>query len=74
MVQIVKSLSMHTLWPSPALASKPIAIDNGLPHITFFLGSNPTLDPTLCGLMDTCGAPIYYRLSEISFVADVRTA
>ena len=34
-----------------------IAIDNGLPHITFSLGSDPTLDPTLCGLMDTCGAP-----------------
>ena len=30
-----------------------IAIDNGLPHITVSLGSDPTLDPTLCGLMDT---------------------
>jgi hypothetical protein len=34
----------------------PIAIDNGLPHITFDLGANPALDPSLCGLMDTCGA------------------
>ena len=33
-----------------------IAIDNGLPHITVSLGSNPTLDPKLNGLMDTCGA------------------
>jgi hypothetical protein len=33
----------------------PIAIDNGLPHITFSLGSDPALDLTLCGLMDTCG-------------------
>jgi hypothetical protein len=33
-----------------------IAIDNGLPHITVSLGSDPTLDPTLCSLMDTCGA------------------
>jgi hypothetical protein len=35
----------------------PIAIDNGLPHITFDLGSDASVDPTLyCGLMDTCGA------------------
>ena len=34
----------------------PIAIDNGLPHITVSLGSDPNLDPTLRGLMDTCGA------------------
>jgi hypothetical protein len=34
----------------------PIAIDNGLHQITVSLGSDPTLDPTLCGLMDTCGA------------------
>jgi hypothetical protein len=34
----------------------PIAIDNGLPHITFNLGSTTDQDPTLCGLMDTCGA------------------
>jgi hypothetical protein len=33
----------------------PIAINNGLPHITFSFGSDPALDPTLCGLsMDTC--------------------
>jgi hypothetical protein len=34
----------------------PIAIHNGLPHITFSLGSDPALDPNLCGFMDTCGA------------------
>jgi hypothetical protein len=34
----------------------PIAIDNGLPHIAVSLGSNSELDPTLSGLMDTCGA------------------
>ena len=55
-VQVVKSFSMHTLRPRPALPPMPIAIDNGLPHITFSLGSDPALDPTLCGLMDTCGA------------------
>jgi hypothetical protein len=55
-VQFVKPFSTHTLRPSPALAPMPTAIDNGLPHITVSLGSDPTLDPTLCGLMDTCGA------------------
>ena len=55
-VQVVKSFSMHTLRPRPALPPMPIAIDNGLPHITFSLGSDPALDLTLCGLMDTCGA------------------
>ena len=55
-VKVVKSFSMHTLRPRPALPSMPIAIDNGVPHITFSLGSDPALDPTLCGLMDTCGA------------------
>jgi hypothetical protein len=34
----------------------PIAINNGLPHITFNLGSTTDQDHTLCGLMDTCGA------------------
>jgi hypothetical protein len=33
----------------------PIAIDNGLPHITFNLGSDVCADPNLTGLMDTCG-------------------
>jgi hypothetical protein len=33
----------------------PIAIDNGLPHITFDLGSDSS-PVELCGLMDTCGA------------------
>jgi hypothetical protein len=34
----------------------PIAINNGLPHIEFNLGSDASLDPSLLGLMDTCGA------------------
>jgi hypothetical protein len=34
----------------------PIAIDNGLPHVTFDLGADSNLDPSLCGLMDTCAA------------------
>jgi hypothetical protein len=55
-VQLVKSFSTH-LPPSPlVLPPMPIAIDNGLPHITFDLGADPGLDPSLCGLMDTCGA------------------
>ena len=56
--QAVKSVSTHTLQPSPALTPMPIAIDNGLPHITVSLGSDPTLDLTLCGLMDTPVVPI----------------
>jgi hypothetical protein len=44
---------MHTLRPRPALPPMPIAIDNGLSHITFSLGSDSALDPTLCDLMDT---------------------
>jgi hypothetical protein len=55
-VQVVKSFSMHTLRPRPALPPMPIAIDNCLPHITFSLGSDPALDPTLCGLMNKCSA------------------
>jgi hypothetical protein len=47
---------MHTPLPRPVLPPMPIAIDNGLPHITLDLGSDPAVDPTLCGLMDTCGA------------------
>jgi hypothetical protein len=34
----------------------PIAIDNGLPHIEFNLGHDAANDPSLLGLMDTCGA------------------
>ena len=33
----------------------PIAIDNGLPHITFDLSAS-SLFVELCGLMGTCGA------------------
>ena len=54
-LQIVKS------FPAPATLPRcadpmPIAIDNGLPHLTLDLASNPKTDPSLCGLMDTCGA------------------
>ncbi len=55
-VQLVKSFQAYLPAPTPPLPPMPIAIDNGLPHITFNLGSNPEQDPTLCGLMDTCGA------------------
>jgi hypothetical protein len=34
----------------------PIAINNGLPHVEFNLGTDAILDPSLIGLMDTCGA------------------
>jgi hypothetical protein len=34
----------------------PVAIDNGLPHVAVSLGSDAANDPTLSGLMDTCGA------------------
>ena len=56
MVQIVKTFSTRTPSPRPVLPPMPISIDNGLPHITFNLGAHPTRDPSLCGLMDTCGA------------------
>jgi hypothetical protein len=55
-VIIVKSFAARTVSPGPTLPPMPIAIDNGLPHITVTLGANPATDPTLCGLMDTCGA------------------
>jgi hypothetical protein len=56
-VQLVKSFLTHL--PASRLVlppSVPIAIDNGLPHITFDLGAETGLDPSLCGLMDACGA------------------
>ena len=54
MVQLVKTFN-NSHVPKPVLPPMPIAIDNGLPHITLNLGSNSTTDPALCGLMDTCG-------------------
>jgi hypothetical protein len=55
MVQLVKTFNTRQV-PKPVLPPMPIAIDNGLPHITFDLGANKLTDPSLCGLMDTCGA------------------
>jgi hypothetical protein len=34
----------------------PIAINNGIPHISFDLGQDASLDLSLVILMDTCGA------------------
>ncbi len=55
-VQLVKSFPANLPAPTPVLPPMPIAIDNGLPHIEFDLGTSTTDDPTLLGLMDTCGA------------------
>lgn len=55
MIYQVKSFPTHLPPPAPILPPMPIAIDNGLPHITFELGAAPSL-VELCGLMDTCGA------------------
>jgi len=55
-VQLVKSFPAHLPAPTPVLPPMPIAIDNGLPHIEFDIGTSTTDDPTLVGLMDTCGA------------------
>ncbi len=55
-VNYVKSFSTLTSPPRPVVAPMPIAIDNGLPHITFDLGCDSNFDPSLTGLMDTCGA------------------
>jgi hypothetical protein len=52
-ILIAKSLSVSIADPPPIRPPMPIAIDNGLPHITFDLGSDASVDPTLCGLMDT---------------------
>jgi hypothetical protein len=56
LVQIVKSFPTNIAVPHPTLPPMPIAIDNGLPHISFTIGSDHDSDPLLCGLMDTCGA------------------
>jgi hypothetical protein len=53
-VNTVRTFSQQINLP-PALPPMPIAIDNGLPHITLCLGNNPS-DNKLQGLMDTCGA------------------
>ena len=50
-----KSFSTHLPAPVPVLPPMPIAIDNGLPHITFDLSAS-SLFVELCGLMGTCGA------------------
>lgn len=52
MVQLVKSFSAPITGSLPPM---PIAIDNGLPHITFQLGADVDT-ASLAGLMDTCGA------------------
>jgi hypothetical protein len=50
-------LRVKSFSASPCvLPPMPIAIDNGLPHVTFDLGADSNLDPSLCGLMDTCAA------------------
>jgi hypothetical protein len=54
-IQIVKSYPTNITSGTTPLPPMPIAIDNGLPHLTFTLG-NTLSSPTLCGLMDTCGA------------------
>jgi hypothetical protein len=53
-VQVAKSFSQKVHTP-PILPPMPIAIDNGLPHITFQLGTTASQE-MLQGLMDTCGA------------------
>jgi hypothetical protein len=53
-IQLVRSFPAGIELPT--LPPMPIAIDNGLPHVTFTLGCDRATDPSLCGLMDTCGA------------------
>jgi hypothetical protein len=56
MLMLAKSFSAHTSEPRIVPPPMPIAIDNGLPHISFDLGTDASLGPSLVGLMDTCGA------------------
>jgi hypothetical protein len=56
LVQIVKSFPTNIAAPHPTLPPMPIAIDNGLPHISYTISSDHNSDPLLYGLMDTCGA------------------
>jgi hypothetical protein len=55
MLYLVKSFPAHLPAPAPTPPPMPIAINNGLPHILFELGTAPSL-AELSGLMDTCGA------------------
>jgi hypothetical protein len=53
---IAKSFSASIADLPPIRPPMPIAVDNGLPHIAFDLGSDASVNPALCGLVDTCGA------------------
>ena len=53
-VQTVQSFSHQINLPA-VIPPMPIAIDNGLPHITLQLGTTSS-SHALSGLMDTCGA------------------
>jgi hypothetical protein len=56
MLMLAKSFSAHTSEPRVTPPPMPVAIDNGLPHVSFDLGADASIDPSLVGLMDTCGA------------------
>jgi hypothetical protein len=55
-VQFVEAFPARVSPATPVLPPMPITIDNGLLHLTLSLGSSPDSNPSLCGLMDTCGA------------------
>jgi hypothetical protein len=55
MVNIVKSFAA-AVDSQPPLPPMPIAIDNGLPHISFDLDVDACAEPDLTDLMDTCSA------------------
>jgi hypothetical protein len=56
MLMLAKSFSARTSEPHITPPPMPIAIDNGRPHISFDLGTDSSIHPSLVGLMDTCGA------------------
>jgi hypothetical protein len=56
MLMLAKYFSAGTSEPHITPPPMPIAIDNGLPHISFDLGTDSSIDPSLVGRMDTCGA------------------
>ena len=53
---LAKTFSAHASSSRLVLPPVPVAINDGMPHITVGLGFDNSIDPPLACLMDTCGA------------------